>query len=87
MNRRKWIFSHLLPDADDALRRLSDVIQVPLACRKRACRAARRCQGGHGPPCFFANRKHFADALMEEMQDHREYWNHRRAEWEAILRK
>ena len=33
-----------LPDCDDALRRLADVLQVPATCRKSACRRAERCR-------------------------------------------
>jgi hypothetical protein len=39
-----------LPDCDDTLRRLADVLLVPETCRKRACRKAMRCQGGYGRP-------------------------------------
>ena len=69
-SRRQRILA-CLPDADDALRRLADAIQAPEACRKRVCRAAHRCQGGFGPPCFLADRGRFADAVREEMDEHR----------------
>lgn len=62
-----------MPDADDTLRRLADVIQVPATCRRRACRNEARCQGGYGPPCYYENRKRFADAVLDEMHEHREF--------------
>ncbi|MGO4705514.1 hypothetical protein AB4072_07035 [Microvirga sp. 2MCAF38] len=46
-----------LPDCDDTLRRLADILGVPSTCRKRACRIEGTCQGGYGPPCFFARRE------------------------------
>ena len=84
-SRRRRILA-CLPDADDALRRLADAIQAPEACRKRVCRAAHRCQGGFGPPCFLADRGRFADAVREEMDEHRAYWAAHRARLEADLR-
>jgi hypothetical protein len=85
MSRVRTILSRM-PDADDALRRLADVIQVPETCRKRACRSHGRCQGGYGPPCYFENRKRFADAVLEDMHQHREFWVSQRASCEAALR-
>ncbi len=85
MSRVRTILSRM-PDADDALRRLADVIQVPETCRKRACRSHGRCQGGYGPPCYFENRKRFADAVLEDMHQHREFWVAQRASCEAALR-
>ncbi|WP_404287249.1 hypothetical protein ACD578_18255 [Microvirga sp. RSM25] len=85
MSRVQHILSRM-PDADDALRRLADVIQVPETCRRRACRNQGRCQGGFGPPCYLENRKRFADAVLEEMQEHRELWIRQRASFEAALR-
>ena len=73
MSRAQRILSGL-PDADDALRRLADVLQVPFSCRKRACRRERRCQGGHGPPRIFERQDEFADAVREQMDEHRDYW-------------
>ena len=86
MSRVQHILSRL-PDADDALRRLADVIQVPqTCCRRRACRSQGRCQGGFGPPCYHEHRKRFADAVLEEMQEHREVWIKERIQFEALLR-
>jgi hypothetical protein len=45
------------------------------------------CQGGFGPPCYFENRKRFADAVLEEMQEHREHWIKQRASLETFLRR
>ena len=84
-SRRRRILA-CLPDADDALRLLADAIQAPEACRKRVCRAAQRCQGGFGPPCFLADRRRFADAVREEMDEHRAFWAAHRARLEADLR-
>jgi hypothetical protein len=86
MSRVRTILSRM-PDADDALRRLADVIQVPATCRRKACRSNGGCQGGYGPPCYFENRKRFADAVLEEMHGHREFWIDRRAGFEALLRR
>ena len=86
MSRVRTILARM-PDADDVLRRLADVIQVPQTCRRRACRNEGRCQGGYGPPCYFENRKRFADAVLEEMEEHRERWNAQRDSLEALLRR
>ncbi|QRM27425.1 hypothetical protein [Microvirga sp. VF16] len=86
MSRVQHILSRM-PDVDDALRRLADVIHMPGECRKRSCRNERRCQGGLGPPCFFENRKRFADAVLEEMHEHRTFWIDQRASFEAALRQ
>ncbi|MCB8820443.1 hypothetical protein [Microvirga rosea] len=85
MSRVQRILAHL-PDADDALRRLADVIQIPETCRRRTCRTQRRCRGGYGPPCYFENRQRFADAVLEEMDDHREVWLKERTTIAALLR-
>jgi len=42
MSRVQHILSRM-PDADDALRRLANVIPVPAICRKDARRSDRRC--------------------------------------------
>jgi hypothetical protein len=75
-----------MPDADDTLRRLADVIHAAQTCRRRACRNEGRCQGRSGPPCYFENRKRFADAVLEEMHEHREFWIKERASFEAVPR-
>lgn len=74
-----------LPDCDDALRRLADVLQIPLTCRKRRCRRESLCQGGYGPPCYFENREAFTDGVREQMQEYREYWDRQRATLKAAL--
>ena len=86
MSRIQRLLSSL-PDADDALRRLADVLQVPFSCRKRACRRERRCQGGHGPPCYFERRNEFADAVREHMDAHRDYWEQQRESIAAVLKR
>jgi hypothetical protein len=86
MSRVRTILSRM-PDADDALRRLADVIQVPATCRRRKCRNEERCQGGYGPPCYFEDRKRFADAVLEDMYEHREFWIAQRASFETVLRR
>ncbi|WP_201836937.1 hypothetical protein [Microvirga zambiensis] len=85
MSRIRSVLAEM-PDADDALRRLADVIRVPQTCRRRMCRNEGRCQGGSGPPCYYENRKRFSDAVLEEMHDHREFWIGQRAGVEIVLR-
>jgi hypothetical protein len=75
-----------LPDCDDALRRLADVLQVPATCRNHVCRRTERCQGGYGPPCYFERRKFFADAVLDDMHEYRERWAERRRNIEALFR-
>ena len=86
MSRVRTILAGL-PDADEAMRRLANVIQAPSTCRRRLCRLQGFCRGGFGPPCFFENRKRFADAVLEEMQEHREHWINQRANLETLLRR
>ncbi|MBL0405309.1 hypothetical protein JKG68_15165 [Microvirga aerilata] len=86
MSRVRTILAGL-PDADDVLRRLADVIQVPSGCRRRGCRTQGLCQGGFGPPCFLENRKRFSDAVLEEMAEHRQHWIDQRARIETLLRR
>jgi hypothetical protein len=66
-----------LPDCDDTLRRLADVLQVPLTCRRTRCRRTGQCQGGFGPPCYRECRRAFVDGVREQMQEYREYWHDR----------
>jgi hypothetical protein len=86
MMRRARLILDNLPDPDDALRRLSNVLEVPVTCRKRACRRDRRCLGGYGPPCFFERRKQFADAVLEGLHERRAFWDEQRARIEAVMR-
>jgi hypothetical protein len=86
MSRVRTILARM-PDADDVLRRLADVIQVPQTCRRRMCRNQGRCQGGYGPPCYFEDRKRFADAVLEDMHGYREFWIAQRTSFEAVLRQ
>ena len=76
-----------LPDCDDTLRRLADVLRVPPECRRRACRREGSCQGGYGPSCFFEKREFFADAPRDNMHDYRQLWTEQRAMLRASLRR
>lgn len=86
VRRTQSILSHL-PDPDDALRRLADVLRVHETCRKRACRREECCQGGFGPPCYFEKRDLFAQAVGERMHEYRERWAAARATLKASLRR
>jgi hypothetical protein len=77
MTRKSRLFPQL-PDCDDTLRRLSDVLQIPLTCRKSACRRRGLCQGGYGPPCYFEQRFEFTQGVHEQMEEYREFWKARR---------
>ena len=63
-----------IPDCDDTLRRLADVLQIPLTCRRNRCRRTGQCQGGYGPPCYLEERQDFVKGVREQMQEYREYW-------------
>lgn len=76
-----------LPDCDDTLRRLADVLQVPPECRKRACRIEGQCQGGYGPPCFFARREFFSDALRDHMDEYRDQCAAHRESMRQMMRR
>ena len=67
-----------LADIDDLMRQLSDLIAFPVLCRKRACRATRRCQGGYGPPCLFEYPEIFATHMQDGMREIRRFWQHQR---------
>ena len=75
------------PDCDDTLRRLADVLQISLTCRKNRCRRQGRCQGGYGPPCYFENHGEFVAGLREQMQEYRDYWGRQRATMKAGLQR
>ena len=75
-----------VPDTDDVLRRLADLIRMPETCRRRACTRALRCRGGYGPPCYFAGRESFAEAVRERMHEVRDHWDRQRRSLEALLR-
>jgi len=64
-----------IPDCDDTLRRLSDVLQMPLTCRKSRCRRTGECQGGYGPPCYLESRDDFVKGVRDQMPEYREYWH------------
>jgi hypothetical protein len=64
-----------MPDFDDTLRRLSDLLRAHRLCRKRTCRWNESCQGGYGPPCYLQQRNLFADAVRYELDEYRAYWN------------
>jgi hypothetical protein len=63
-----------LPDCDDTLRRLADVLQVPLTCRKTRCWRAGQCQGGYGTPCYLESREAFVKGVRDQMPEYREFW-------------
>ena len=67
-----------MPDFDDTLRRLSDLLMAHKICRKRACRRNEGCQGGFGPPCYLQQRNLFADAVRFELDEYRAYWHEQR---------
>jgi hypothetical protein len=75
-----------VPDPDDALRRLADVLRMPAECRKRTCRIEGRCQGGYGPPCFFEQREFFSDALRDRMPEYRDIWEEHRTTVRQMMR-
>lgn len=79
MIRNNRLFSQL-PDCDDALRRLADVLQIPLTCRRRICRRTGACRGGYGPPCYFEQKDEFTLGIHAHMEEYREFWNARREE-------
>ncbi|MBQ0819017.1 hypothetical protein KBI52_01905 [Microvirga sp. HBU67558] len=66
-----------LPDCDDTLRRLADVLQIPHTCRRTRCRRRVECQGGYGPPCYLESRRDFVKGVSEQMQEYREFWHDR----------
>jgi hypothetical protein len=67
-----------MPDFDDTLRRLSDLLRAHKICRNRTCRRNESCQGGYGPPCYLQQRHLFADAVRYELDEYRAYWNEQR---------
>ncbi|HEX8166285.1 MAG TPA: hypothetical protein VF601_10930 [Beijerinckiaceae bacterium] len=68
-----------LADIDDLMRQLSDLITFPVLCRRRACRATRRCQGGPGPPCLYECPDAFAANMQDGMREIRRFWQRQRA--------
>ena len=86
MNRTDRLLSRL-PEPDDVLRRLADVLRAHETCRKRACRRDESCQGGYGPPCYFEKREFFAEAVGGRMDEHRDRWAAPRASVRASLRQ
>ncbi|HZH11691.1 MAG TPA: hypothetical protein VEZ24_15115 [Microvirga sp.] len=74
------------PDCNDTLRRLADVLQIPLTCRKKSCRREGQCQGGYGPPCYFENHEDFVAGVRGQMEEYRDYWNRQRKTVTATLR-
>ncbi|MBA1157929.1 hypothetical protein [Microvirga mediterraneensis] len=66
-----------LPDCDDTLRRLADVLQMPHTCRRSRCQRRGACQGGYGPPCYLEDRRSFVLGVGEQMQEYREFWHGR----------
>ncbi|MGO4525381.1 hypothetical protein AB4097_11010 [Microvirga sp. 2MCAF35] len=66
-----------LPDCDDTLLRLADVLQMPVTCRRSRCRRRGACQGGYGPPCYLEDRRAFVVGVGGQMQEYREFWHDR----------
>lgn len=77
----------LFPDCDDTLRRLADVLQIPLTCRRKSCRREGECQGGYGPPCYFEHHGVFVEGVRAQMQEYREYWGQQRKAVPSALRR
>ncbi|MEE1609702.1 hypothetical protein [Microvirga sp. CF3016] len=67
-----------MPDFDDTLQRLSNLLRAHRLCRQRSCRRNESCQGGFGPPCYLQQRHLFADAVRCELDDYRAYWGRQR---------
>jgi hypothetical protein len=67
-----------MPDFDDTLIRLSDLLMMHKICRRRTCRWHEGCQGGFGPPCYLQRRHLFADAVRYELDEYRAYWRDQR---------
>jgi len=69
-----------LPVLDDVLRDLSTLLQLPWDCRRRRCRATKRCQGGEGPPCFHRYRAFIAHSIEQSgLRGLRRFWQRQRA--------
>ena len=68
-----------LADIDDLMRQLSDLLVVPVLCRKRACRLSERCRGGPGPPCLDQYPEIFAVHVGGRMRETRRFWLRQRA--------
>jgi len=67
-----------MPDFDDTMRRLSDLLRTHRICRRRTCRWNESCQGGFGPPCYLQHRQLFADAVRYELDEYRIFWGNQR---------
>jgi len=67
-----------MPDFDDTLCRLANLIMAHRICRRRTCRRNEGCQGGFGPPCYLQQRHLFADAVHYELDEYRAYWSEQR---------
>ena len=72
-----------MPDFDDTLRRLSNLLMAHKICRKRACRWNESCQGRYGPPCYLQQRNLFADAVRCELDEYRAFWYEQRRKAKA----
>jgi hypothetical protein len=68
-----------IAEASDLMRQLSDLFVLAPGCRHRACRAAGRCRGGEGPPCFHEHRDLFIDAMRHGLRATRRFWKRQRA--------
>ena len=67
-----------MPDFDDTLVRLANLLMMHKICRRRTCRWHEGCQGGFGPPCYLQQRHLFADAVRYELDDYRAFWTEQR---------
>ena len=67
-----------MPDFDDTLARLSNLLRAHRLCRRRTCRRNEGCQGGFSPPCYLQYRHLFADAVRYELDEYRAYWAEQR---------
>jgi hypothetical protein len=63
-----------LADLDEVLRQLSDLLCVPLGCRRRSCRATERCVGGQGPPCVYEETAVFISHFEARTREVRVFW-------------
>jgi hypothetical protein len=58
------------------VRQLSNVIDDPVLCRKRACRRAERCQGGYGPA--LPRRRPRSSHMRNGLREMRRFWKRQR---------
>jgi hypothetical protein len=73
-----------LADIDEVLRQLSNLLCVPLGCRRRSCRETERCAGGAGPPCVYEEWTVFVAHFEAKTRDMRRFWARQRLLAEQI---